>query len=62
MLFWSANMTPQDQINALVRERAQLQGALRSIRRTINSSALDNAQKTQKIREELSKVQALIQS
>jgi len=55
-------MTPQDQINALVRERAQLQGALRSIRRTINSSALDNAQKTQKIREELSKVQALIQS
>jgi hypothetical protein len=62
MFFWSAIMTPQDETSPLVRERAQLQGALRSIRRTVNSSALDDAQKTQKIREVLSKVQALIPS
>jgi len=51
-------MTSQD-INALVRERAQLQNTLRQIRAIANDSGLDDAQKVQAIRTMISGVQGL---
>ncbi len=51
-------MTSQD-INNLVRERAQLQSTLRQIRTVANDSKLDDAQKVQAIRAMISGVQGL---
>jgi hypothetical protein len=52
-------MTSQH-VSDLVRERTQLQSALRNIRRIIDNPSLDDASKSQKIRSELSKVKAFI--
>lgn|GEM_PF-5972115 len=52
-------MTSQD-INHLVRERIQLQGTLRNIRRTVNDSYLTDTQKVIEIQKKINQIKAII--